>query len=126
MADIILLLAQLELTSIRNVVRMAQALGQEQGFDEKVRIVLNRVGCDFFDGVISLKKAEETIGRPVFWQIPNETKSMMGSRSAGIPLIQHSPRSKACQNIQELARALCGGKTTAEPKKKRAGFFSFK
>jgi pilus assembly protein CpaE len=126
MADTVLLIAQLELTSIRNVVRMMQSFGQEEGLDEKVRIVLNRVGCDFFDGVISLKKAVETIGKPVFWQIPNETKSMMGSRSAGIPLIQHSPRSKIRQNFEDFARAVSGKEEEDPGKKKRAGFWSFK
>jgi pilus assembly protein CpaE len=126
MADTVLLIAQLELTSIRNVVRMMLSLGQEEGMEEKVRIILNRVGCDFYDGIISLKKAEETIGKPVFWQVPNEPKAVMSSRNAGIPLIQHAPRSKVCQNLQELAQAICGGESQTDAKKKRTGFFSFK
>jgi pilus assembly protein CpaE len=126
MADIILLVAQLELTSIRNVVRMMLSLGQEEGLEAKVRIVLNRVGCDFYDGMISLKKAEETIGKPVFWQVPNEPKAMMGSRSAGVPLVQHAPRSRVCQSLQDLAGALSEKGDQAETKKKRTGFFSFK
>jgi pilus assembly protein CpaE len=124
-ADVILLIAQLELTSIRNVVRLLQALGQEEGLLDKVRIILNRVGCDFFDGEISLKKAEETIGQPIFWQVPNETKAMMGSRSAGVPLSMHAPRAKIWQNIQDFARALTGKDARVETKK-RSGFFSRK
>ena len=75
MADVILLVAQLELTSLRNVVRMLHTLGTEDGLGEKVKVVLNRVGSD--DGEISLQKAEETIGKPVFWQVPNDFKSML-------------------------------------------------
>lgn len=125
MADVILLVAQLELSSLRNVVRMLARLGNEEGLSEKVRIVLNRVGCDFFDGAISLKKAEETLGMPIFWQVPNDPKTMMGSRNAGIPLVQHAPRSKLYQNILGLGQALCG-KNGEVDKKKRSGFFSFK
>src|SRR5262245_29595549 len=44
MADVILLVAQLELTSLRNAVRMLHTLGLEPGMGDKVRFVLNRVG----------------------------------------------------------------------------------
>jgi pilus assembly protein CpaE len=123
MSDVILLAAQLELTSLRNVVRMLHTLGQEDGLGDKVKVVVNRVGSE--DGDISLKKAEETIGRPIFWQVPNDYKSMLGARNAGVPLIQHAPRSKAQLSLMGLAQALCG-KEAPEQKKERRGFFSFK
>ena len=47
MADVILLVAQLELSSLRNVVRMLLTLGTEEGLSDKVRVVMNRVGSDF-------------------------------------------------------------------------------
>jgi pilus assembly protein CpaE len=108
MADIILLVAQLELSSLRNVVRMLLTLGTEEGMGDKVRVIMNRVGSDFLQGDISLKKAEETIGKPIFWQIPNDAKSMIGSRNVGVPLVQHAPKSKANQSIAGLAQAICG------------------
>jgi pilus assembly protein CpaE len=124
MADIILMVAQLELSSLRNVVRIMMTLNNEDGLSNKVKIVLNRVGCDFFDGAISLKKAEETIGQPAYWQIPNEPKAMMASRNAGVPLIQHAPRSKVYHSIAALADALCGKEEPADPGKKKTGLFS--
>jgi pilus assembly protein CpaE len=116
-ADVILLVAQLELSSLRNVVRIVQTLGNDQALGEKVRIVLNRVGpeCD-----ITLKKAEETIGKPVFWQLPNDTKLMMESRNQGIPLLLHGPKSKLQQSFAGLAGALCGTENEA-PAKEKAG-----
>jgi pilus assembly protein CpaE len=125
MADIILLVTQLELSSLRNAVRMMLALGTEEGMSEKVKVIVNRSGCDFLDGAISLKKAEETLGQPIYWQIPNDPKSMMGSRNQGVPLLQHAPRSKVQQSIAELGQALAGKNGKAEVAKKRAGFFSF-
>lgn len=74
MADIVLLVAQLELSSLRNVVRMLLTLGNDEALSKKVQIVLNRVGSD---GDISLKKAEETIGKQIFWQVPNDSRSMI-------------------------------------------------
>jgi pilus assembly protein CpaE len=126
MSDHILLVAQLELSSLRNVVRMLMTLGAEPGMGEKVKVILNRVGCDFFDGAIQLKKAEETIGKPVFWQLVNDPKAVMSSRNAGIPLLTHAPRSKVHQNIVGLAEALCGRNEAAEPRKRKSGFFSFR
>src|SRR5579871_1650834 len=46
LADQILLVAQLELGSLRNVVRIMMALGIEEGLGEKVRVVMNRVGSE--------------------------------------------------------------------------------
>src|SRR5262249_17480805 len=100
LADVILLVAQLELTSLRNVVRMLLTLDGDETLGSKIKIVLNRVGSE---SDISLKKAEETIGKPIFWQVPNDPKSMMESRNQGIPLIAYAPRSKLHQSIQGMA-----------------------
>jgi pilus assembly protein CpaE len=123
MADIILVVAQLELSSLRNVVRMLMTLGTDEALANKVKVVLNRVGseCD-----ISLKKAEETIGKAIFWQIPNDPRAMIESRNAGVPLIQHAPKSKAQQSIAGMVQALCGkNPQAAPPRKEKRGFFSF-
>jgi pilus assembly protein CpaE len=127
MADHILLVSQLELSSLRNVVRMLLTLGADETMASKVKVLVNRVGADVTEGAISLSKAEETIGKPIFYQIPNDTKSMMGSRNAGVPLLQYAAKSKAQQSFAGLAQAL-SGKTNGvvEPKKERKGFFSFK
>jgi pilus assembly protein CpaE len=120
MADVILLVAQLELSSLRNVVRMLLMLSNDDALGPKVQIVLNRVGSD---SDISLKKAEETIGKPIFWQIPNDPKPIIEARNSGIPLIQHAPRSKAQQSFHGLAAALCG-KSPQAPRKERSGLIS--
>jgi pilus assembly protein CpaE len=126
MADVILLVAQLELSSLRNVVRMLVTLNAEEGIEKKIKIVINRAGCESYDGEISLKKAEETIGKPIYFQLPDDPKAIMGSRNAGVPLLQHAPRSKFQQGIVQLAQALCGKEDAAGATKKRNGLFSFK
>jgi pilus assembly protein CpaE len=124
MSDVILLICQLELTSLRNVVRMLHTFGQEEVLAEKVKVIVNRVGAD--DGEISLKKAEETIGKPIFWQVPNDYKAMFGSRNAGEPLLVHAPRSKTQVSLVALAHTLCNKDPHEAPKKERRGFFSFR
>jgi pilus assembly protein CpaE len=126
MADVVLLVAQLELSSLRNVVRMLLTLGNDEALSKKVQIVLNRVGSD---GDISLKKAEETIGKPIFWQIPNDSRAMIEARNAGVPLIQQAPKSRVQQSVAGLVQALTGPaaeSTEAAPKKAGWGLFSRK
>jgi pilus assembly protein CpaE len=114
LADIILLITQLELSSIRNVVRILHNMQGEAGLNEKVKVILNRYGSDFWEGDISVKKAEETIGKPFFWKVPNDFKAMIGAKAAGVPLIQHAPRCKAQQSIAKLAESLCDREQPAE------------
>ncbi len=121
MADVVLVVAQLELSSLRNMVRMMLALGADQSLSDKVKVVVNRVNSD---AEISLKKAEETIGRPIYWQIPDDPRPMTEARNAGVPLIQHAPKCKAQQAIAALADALCGKEKVV--KKERRGLCSFK
>jgi len=124
MADVILLVAQLELTSLRNVVRMLHTLGTEEALAEKVRIVVNRVGSQETD--ITLKKAAETIGQAIYWQVPNDYRAMLGARNAGVPLLTHAPKTKLQASLAELASALCGKAAEVQPKKEKRGFFSFR
>jgi pilus assembly protein CpaE len=123
MADAVLLVAQLELSSLRNVVRMMLTLGADETLANKVHIVLNRVGSE---NDISIKKAEETIGKPVYWQVPNDPKPVIESRNHGAPLILHAPKSKVQQSIAGLAQALSGKKinTAAKEKPSRWALFS--
>jgi pilus assembly protein CpaE len=125
LADHILLIVQLELTSLRNAVRILHTLGNQEGLIDKIKIVVNRVGSG--DGEITLKKAEETLGRPIYWQIPNDYKTMTEARDNGVPLMQYAPRSKVHLSLWGLAQALVGKNANgAPPKKERRGFFSFR
>lgn len=118
MADMILLTAQLELSSLRNVVRLMHLLGGEENLGEKVRIVLNRIGSEAVEEGISLKKAEDVIGKPIFWQIPNDTKAMIAARIAGEALIRHNPKSRAQQAFAGLAQAIGGKSPTGTRERK--------
>jgi pilus assembly protein CpaE len=122
-ADTIFMVSQLELTSLRNVVRLFMSMGNQEGMGEKVKVVLNRVGSA--EQEISIRKAEETIGKPIHWQVPNDSKSVLGSRNAGVPLIQFAPKSKVSQSIQGLALALSEPDEPAvqAPAKKKGLFF---
>jgi pilus assembly protein CpaE len=124
LADVVLMVAQLELTSLRNVVRLLLSFNNMEGLGDKVHVVMNRVGAE---QEITMKKAEETMGRQVFWEILNDSKTMLSSRNEGIPLVQCAPNSKVSQSIDALALNLCGKSLTPPPpaKEKKKGFSFF-
>lgn len=105
MANHVLLVTQLDLPCLRNIVRLMMSFGQMDSIKDKVKIVVNRVGLD---NHIGLKKAQETIGRPIYWQLPNDYRVMVEVRNNGVPLIEQAPKAAITQSIVALADALCG------------------
>ena len=122
MSTTILLVCQLELSSLRNVVRLIHTLSMEGDLGDRIRVVVNRAGSEHLEDGITIKKAEEVIGKPIFWQVPNDAKPMISSRVAGMPLVKHSPKSRAHQSVLGLAQALTGRTPVTEPAKKRGWF----
>ena len=128
-SDAILLATQLDLPSLRNVVRLLQFFDQQASLADKVRVIVNRLGLQ--DTQISLAKALETIGRQVYWQIPNDYGTMVESRNNGVPLLTYAPKARLTKEIERLAHALdaSGGPdrpvSSEEPKSSRKRLFSF-
>ncbi len=106
-SDHILVVTQLDLPCLRNVVRINQFL-EDQGLSSKARVIVNRAGM--VDSQISLTKALETIGKEVYFQIPNEYAVVSESRNNGVPLVTEFPKARITKAIQQLARQLDGGR----------------
>jgi pilus assembly protein CpaE len=123
----ILLVTQLDLPCLRNVVRLMTSFHDMNALDEKVKILVNRAGLD---SGITLKKAQETIGREVFWQLPNEYRTMIEARNNGIPLIEQAPKAPVTQSILALAEAITSdskpGEETAAKKSGLSRLFGFR
>ena len=142
MSDIILLVAQLELSSLRNVVRLVHTLGQEESLADKVRVVVNRQGAETGEDGISAKKAEG--GGSVRRKVSTAVGLALGLVAAGLalrglqfddlasvltaghPLVQYAPKSKVQQSIGGLAQTLYGKPVSAgaEARGSKWGFFS--
>ena len=91
-------------------------------------MVVNRVGAESIEEGISMKKAEEVIGKPIFWQIPNDTKPLIAARVAGAPLVKHNPKCRAQVAIAGLAQAVIGkpaGGSNGDLRAKGGGFRLF-
>jgi pilus assembly protein CpaE len=108
----VLLVTQLDLPCLRNVVRLMLSFAEDEALKAKVKIVVNRVGLD--NGSISLKKAQETMGREIFWQLPNDYRTMVEVRNNGVPLIEQAPKASITQAMAALAESLTGEKQKTE------------
>jgi len=102
----IVLMVQLDLPCLRNMVRLLMSLQQMENIRDKVKVVVNRVGLE--SGQISLKKAKETIGREVFFQIPNDYRTMVEMRNNGQPLTEQAPKAAITLAVQQLTDMLAG------------------
>jgi pilus assembly protein CpaE len=123
MADVILMVVQLDLTCLRNTARLLHLFQQFEGLTERVRLVINRSGSH--ESEISLKKAEETLQMPISWQIPNSTKAYHAARAKGVPLDEVAPGSKPHQAILEIARTLRPFPVVEQGKPKKGLFAAF-
>lgn len=104
MSDVILVVVQLDLNCLRNTARLIRLLKQFDGLAERVKLVVNRSGS--IDSEISLKKAEETLTKPISWYVPNATKVFQAARIQGIPIADVAKGSRPHQVFLEMARAL--------------------
>ena len=107
MADHILLLTHLDLPCLRNVVRLMESFKEMDAMAEKVKVVINRVGFD--QSHITIKKAKDTIGHEIYWQLPNDYRTMATTRNDGVPLIEEAPKAALTQSIVSLAKSLDSG-----------------
>jgi len=105
-ANQVLMVTQLDVPCLRNVVRLMMSFEEVEGLKDKVKIVVNRVGLD--SGQISVKKAQETLGKDIYWQLPNDYRVMVEVRNNGVPLIEQAPRAAITQAVVTLADSLSG------------------
>jgi len=123
-AEHTLMVTQLDLPCLRNVVRLLMSFDEEEGLKERVKILVNRVGLG--SGEISLKKAQETIDREIFWQLPNDYRTMVEVRNNGVPLIEQAPKAQITQSLCEMADVITGNvPTEGEGGKAMSSWFKF-
>jgi pilus assembly protein CpaE len=108
MADTILTMLSLEITSIKNMrlfLEVADQLGYEKG---KVRLVLNRG-----DSALGIRVAdvEQSIGRKVNDTITSDGRSVVYALNRGVPFYLSNKDAQVSQDILKLAKAVIGERT---------------
>ena len=129
-ADIILTMLSLEITSIKNMrlfLEVAEQLGYESG---KVRLILNRADSTLG---IRVTDVENSIGRKVDETIVSDGRSVVYALNRGVPFFLSNREAQVSQDILRLARTVVGDRTsvaTADDKAAKAqqkkSLFSFR
>ena len=117
MADVILTLLSLEITSIKNI-RLFLEVADQLGYEaDKVRLVLNRA-----DSTLGIRVAdvEHSIGRKVDHTIVSDGRSVVYALNRGVPFYLSNREAQVSQDIMRLASEIVGealvAPAVAEPK----------
>lgn len=108
----VLMVTQLDLPCLRNVVRLMMSFKEVDGLKDKLKVVVNRAGHG--TNQISVRKAQETLGSPIFWQVPNDYRVMVEVRNNGVPLLEQAPKAAITQSVRQLAGTLDGKSDSPE------------
>jgi pilus assembly protein CpaE len=110
-----------EVSALRNVVRQTDYFTRKHIVSDRIRVILNRHQKR---ALITEAQLEKSIGRKIFWKVPNQYVQVVKAISGGDPVSQ-IPTSDVAKNLQDWAAAI-GKKTSSEEKKKETrGFLGF-
>ncbi|MFO7726918.1 MAG: AAA family ATPase [Desulfonatronovibrio sp.] len=104
MADRVFMVSVLNIPSLANINKLLDSLRDiDPRIEERVRVVINRY---IKDSAFTLKEAEESIKKEIYWTIPNDYYVTMSAINQGIPLYKSAPRANVTKNLAELADRL--------------------
>jgi pilus assembly protein CpaE len=110
LADIILTVLTLEITSIKNI-RLFLEVAEKLGYDDKIRLVLNRA-----DTTLGIRVAdvEHSIGRKVDNTIVSDGRAVVYALNRGVPFFISNREAQVSQDVLRLATALTGNRESIE------------
>jgi pilus assembly protein CpaE len=102
----LLLVSILSLPGLINIKKLQNTF-RNLGYprDENIRIIINRYQKK---SAISLKEAEQSIDKNIFWLIPNDYSTTMSAINQGIALNAVSHKAKITENFREFATVILG------------------
>lgn len=109
LADTILLLMTLEMTTIRDVKMYLEVVEKLNYPQEKVKLILNRAGST---GGIKVEAVEETLRYKVMVGLSNDGGAMLTAVNQGVPLVISAREHPFSRDVYRLARLLTS--TTTE------------
>jgi pilus assembly protein CpaE len=102
-SDRIFIILDLSVPAIRNAVQLAKELGNIGIREERIDFVVNRF---VKNSVISVKEADRSLGKPLFWIFPNAYDELFSSITSGVPLVSSQPRSVFSKNVRQFGEKL--------------------
>jgi pilus assembly protein CpaE len=113
LSDMILLVSILSPPCIANTKKLLKTF-RDLGFppDENIKIVVNRY---LKKSNISLKDAETSFEKEIFWTMPNDYQTTVNAINEGKSLAQFAPRKAIANNFRKLATKLGSESEKADP-----------
>jgi pilus assembly protein CpaE len=103
LADDVLLVSSVDVPTIRNTRRYLDLFERLEVPRDRVRLVVNRHQDA---GRLGIKDLENTVGKEVFWCLPNDYRPMSAAIDNGNPVVMDSPRSRLSKSYREMGDAL--------------------
>lgn len=104
-ADLILLVATLELPAVKNVKLSLDVMASLNYPAEKIRLILNRYSEEIG---IPREDLEKSLHFPVSARIPSDGRAVVASINKGIPFYSTDRNSRVSQAVRELAEQVAG------------------
>jgi pilus assembly protein CpaE len=121
MADTILVLSALEITTIKNVRLFLEVADQLEYDRNKIRLVINR--SDTAQG-IRISDVEASIRRPIDGTIISDGRLAVLAVNRGVPFVVSHPEGALSRDIIKLAHTLAGDSIAAKHKPNKRGLFA--
>jgi pilus assembly protein CpaE len=120
MADTVLLISVLNLPCLSNANKLLSQF-RDLGFpkDDDIKVVVNR---HLKKADISIKDAETSLEKEIFWTVPNDYQTAVTALNRGKALAQSAPRQDITYNFRKLATKM--GPEPKQKEKKGWGFLS--
>jgi pilus assembly protein CpaE len=120
MSDLVLLISVLNLPCLSNANKLLSQF-RDLGFpkENNIKVVVNR---HLKKADISIKDAETSLEKEIFWTIPNDYQTAVTALNRGKALAQFAPRQDITNNFRRLATQM--GPEPGKKEKKGWGFLS--
>ncbi|ADL11785.1 response regulator [Acetohalobium arabaticum] len=112
-SELILLIAMLDLSTIRNVRLCLEVMEELEYPEESIKLILNRYSKDIG---ISIEDLEENLNYSVDIKIPSNGSLTIDSINQGVPFILEEPRAKISKQLIKLTDLVTGEELKPEDK----------
>ncbi|MDR3559877.1 MAG: response regulator [Negativicutes bacterium] len=102
-ADQILVVASLDLPTIKNVKLCLEIMESLNYSPDKIKLVLNRANSE---GGMDIREAEESLRQSFTASLPSDGKMVVSSVNRGTPFVVSNPEAVVSQNIFKLAKSI--------------------
>ncbi len=115
MSDHVLLVGILSLPCMTNIKRLLWTF-QKLGYphEENVKIIMSRFHNK---SLISIKDAEQSIKKKIFWTVPNDYPATMSAINQGKSLLSVAQGAEVSKNLRDLASTLLGKVAVQKPER---------